>query len=246
LPFSSYHFCGGTLVKNAAGKFYLITAAHCMFKCPDYQESYDWEHQRCLVPKVKKLLSDFKIVCGVHDVKTGDTPNHSQTFEAAKFITHEYYNAFLKSNDISVIELSKQPYETDYVQAACLPDTHHFKAEHAMVAGWGDHYEGGNGSAVLHDLFKPIDSDKSCERIMKRLNYNLDFERDNILCAGYTEGGKDSCQGDSGGPLYTKRNNKWTLTGVVSWGHGCAKEDTLGIYASVWRLRCWIDAKINN
>jgi len=248
-----YHFCGGTLVKNAAGKFYLISAAHCMFKCP--RGFYDRKNKRCLVRRVPTLLSDFKIVCGVHNVQNGDTPNHSQTFEAANYINHEDYNGVLDGNDITVIELNHQPHETDYVQAACLPERHHFnfKTEHAMAAGWGSHYLGGPASAVLHELFKPIHTDKNCERIMNRIKingiqiYDVDAERDNILCAGYAEGGKGTCKGDSGGPLYTKRNNKWTLTGVVSWGHkGCATEDSLTIFADVYGLRCWIDAKINN
>merc|ERR1711962_1172736 len=50
---------------------------------------------------------------------------------------------------------------------------------------------------------------------------------------GYTDAGKDSCQGDSGGPLICNFNGMAMLTGIVSWGYGCAGEGTPEVYGNV-------------
>ena len=63
---------------------------------------------------------------------------------------------------------------------------------------------------------------------------------DNMFCAGLAAGGKDSCQGDSGGPFVCMENGKPVITGIVSFGIGCARAEYPGIYAKVTKYLTWI------
>ncbi|TMS01026.1 Coagulation factor VII [Larimichthys crocea] len=47
--------------------------------------------------------------------------------------------------------------------------------------------------------------------------------------------------GDSGGPLVTRYKKTWFLTGVVSWGKGCANENLYGVYTRVSNFLGWIE-----
>ena len=48
-------------------------------------------------------------------------------------------------------------------------------------------------------------------------------------------------QGDSGGPLICDVNGKPVLYGVTSWGFGCAKQNSPGVWAKVNTYVNWID-----
>ena len=77
-----------------------------------------------------------------------------------------------------------------------------------------------------------------------------------MVCMGILAGGIDTCQvssdrkvnhtsfnlpylpqGDSGGPAVTLNGNNWEVTGVTSWGSGCAARNAPGVYANAFGIK---------
>ena len=105
-----------------------------------------------------------------------------------------------------------------------------------MVMGWGNTSTTGNSFPnTLLETQVPFVSNEQCAT-----NYGASTITENMLCAGYEEGGKDSCQGDSGGPLLYQENGQWQQVGIVSFGQGCAEPGYPGVYARVENYGDWI------
>src|SRR5690606_5701573 len=102
----------------------------------------------------------------------------------------------------------------------------------ATVTGWGTTSAGGQTAVGLMEVAVPIVSNAACNAVHGAIP-------DNMLCAGYVQGGKDSCQGDSGGPLIVPNGTGWLQAGVVSFGRGCAQPEIPGVYARVSRYIGW-------
>ncbi|XP_076456095.1 trypsin delta-like [Babylonia areolata] len=217
LEYNGYHICGGTMVKNTAGVYYFVTAAHCLDRAARF----------------------YTLSCSIHD-RLGSNP-YKQTFTLSSYINHESYNSNTFANDISIMVLANQPTENNYFQGACIASRSYFGGETAWVMGWGTLTEGGSSPRTLQEVSKPILTDTEC-----RSAYGSSFDSSTMMCSGLLGvGGKDACQGDSGGPMVSYRNGAWELVGVVSWGYGCARPSYPGVYADVYNLRSWINSKIN-
>ncbi len=115
--------------------------------------------------------------------------------------------------------------------------------DRATVVGWGVTEVGLDGQPKagarladeLHEADLPIVPLDECRRIMGSNNIT-----DNMICAGYRDGGVDSCLGDSGGPLLVLRDGRYEQIGIVSFGDGCAKPDRYGVYTRVAAFADWI------
>jgi trypsin len=94
--------------------------------------------------------------------------------------------------------------------------------------GFGYTSEDGEASLTLRDVDLTTTSHFYCT--MSYLLVNRITES-NMLCAGAADDGQDSCSGDSGGPLISAATGK--QVGIVSYGLGCARPNTPGVYARV-------------
>lgn len=63
------------------------------------------------------------------------------------------------------------------------------------------------------------------------------------LCAG--DGEVDACQGDSGGPLVLRTLDGPVQIGLISWGLGCSREESPGVYMRTAPFGDWISQTIN-
>ena len=110
-----------------------------------------------------------------------------------------------------------------------------------FVSGWGSlTFQAPNLPPSLHYVSVPIVSQADCNKAYSNGITN------NMICAGLEEGGKDSCQGDSGGPLVCMQgDNKPVITGVVSFGIGCAFPGFPGVYSKVTSHLSWIKRHMN-
>lgn len=129
---------------------------------------------------------------------------------------------------------------TDYVVPICLPEEQFAKdvlayIEYSTVSGWGRLLEGGAMSAGLMQVRLRRVHTREC---VQHTGFNI---TENMFCAGYRDGSRDSCKGDSGGPHVTEYKNTWFLTGLVSWGVGCATKGTYGVYTNVAKYIDWLN-----
>lgn len=108
------------------------------------------------------------------------------------------------------------------------------------VSGWGVTRVPSDDRDLLRAVSVPKVALERCQPKFNEFPISI---TDDMICAGYYEGGKDACQGDSGGPLVDENN---VQIGVVSWGFGCALAKFPGVYARVAAFSDWIRSTAGN
>jgi hypothetical protein len=111
----------------------------------------------------------------------------------------------------------------------------------AVVVGWGKRHEKSDHySAHLQKSTLCLVPNTVCERWYRSAGRVMQIH-DQLLCAGWKQGGRDACHGDSGGPLLIQVAGRWHILGVVSTGIGCARPLLPGIYSRVSSFAHWIE-----
>lgn len=65
-----------------------------------------------------------------------------------------------------------------------------FAGQDGLVTGWGATKQGSGASHIIQEVYVPIMSNEEC----KKTGYGEKRITQNMMCAGYPDGGKDSCQ----------------------------------------------------
>uniref|UniRef100_A0A8C6RZ39 Coagulation factor X n=2 Tax=Nannospalax galili TaxID=1026970 RepID=A0A8C6RZ39_NANGA len=204
-------FCGGTILNE----FYILTAAHCL-------------HQ----------AKRFKVRVG--DRNTEKEEGNEMVHEVDVVIKHNKFVRETYDFDIAVLKLKTPITFRMNVAPACLPQKDWAEAtlmtqKTGIVSGFGRTHEKGRASSTLKMLQVPYVDRNTC-----KLSSSFTITQ-NMFCAGYDTKMEDACQGDSGGPHVTRFKDTFFVTGIVSWGEGCARKGKYGVYTKVTAFLKWIE-----
>lgn len=232
--------CGGSLIAAR----WVLSAAHC-FSVDG--ASLDKSRPVVVIEGLKQMSPGSK-----------EQPKFTAAHKVSELMVNPDYNPRTHENDIALLHLQEK--------ASAEPVTPLLTANpylenpplRVTVTGWGRMKEveqTGAASYVdpltqmsvsaaevmptrLMQVELPLVDLEECKTKNASAHSVIDGRE---LCAGVSEGGKDSCQGDSGGPLVARREDgRWTQIGVVSWGIGCGRPGLPGVYTRVSSFAEWI------
>ncbi|GAB7104960.1 serine protease [Streptomyces phaeofaciens JCM 4814] len=202
----SGQFCGGV----AVGSTTVLTAAHCLG-----EDALGAPPER---------VRDLKVIAGRTDLYT-DT---GREIAVRSTWVNPHYDSSSNAGDFAVLTLAEALPEAAVIPMAAAGDPAYAPGTGAAVYGWGDTTGYGAYAHSLRAAPVHVLADALCERAYPA-SADGTYLAASMVCAGEQRGGRDSCQGDSGGPLVAQGR----LIGLVSWGSGCGRAESPGVYTRV-------------
>ncbi|MFE7315838.1 serine protease [Streptomyces sp. NPDC057555] len=198
----SGQFCGGALVGHAT----VVTAAHCL--------------GREVLGLPWRSVKDLRVVVG----RSNLSGKGGQEVKVAKVWVNPHYNIWTNADDMAVVTLVKRV-PNQPIPIARRNDSAYAPGGVATVYGWGDMTGDGSYASRLRSARVNVLSNAVCARAYPG-SADGTYKAASMVCAGEAKGGRDACQGDSGGPLVVNGR----LVGLVSWGTGCGRPGSPGVY----------------
>ncbi|MFJ9745642.1 serine protease [Streptomyces chartreusis] len=199
-------FCVGV----AVGRTTVLTAAHCL--------------SEGVLGSSPGQVRDFKVITGRSDLLSGS----GQEIPVRGAWVNPDYDEDSNSGDFAVVSLSQALPASAVIGMAGPGDPAYVPGTPALVYGWGDVTGAGDYPRGLRAARVHVLPDALCGQAYPGGGDGR-YMAGSMLCAGERTGGRDACQGDSGGPLVAQGK----LIGLVSWGNGCGRAGSPGVYTRV-------------
>ncbi|XP_029027076.1 mannan-binding lectin serine protease 1 isoform X2 [Betta splendens] len=212
----------------------------------------------------------IKVYLGLHDTRDRRL---ATTRSVDRIFLHPDFQPNNYNNDIALLKLGEQVEFNQVIRPVCLPPPHSQDSpltplpnSLGMIAGWGvstANASAGNpptltsdpgadadlgvASNLLQYVKLPVVPQDECQAsyTSRSVSYNI---TDNMFCAGFFEGGRDTCLGDSGGAFVVedRASRRWAVFGLVSWGgpEECGSQRVYGVYTRVARYVEWIQSHV--
>jgi secreted trypsin-like serine protease len=167
---------------------------------------------------------DLKIITG----RTNLLSSGGKEIRVRAIWVNPQYDTATNAGDFALLTLAEPVSPSAVIPMAGPGDPAYTPGTRAVVYGWGDTTGAAAYAHTLHGARVHVLPDAQCERAYPGSGEGT-YKPGTMLCAGETGGGRDACQGDSGGPLVAKGR----LIGLVSWGNGCGRAESPGVYTRV-------------
>ncbi|MCL8012995.1 serine protease [Streptomyces sp. AS02] len=199
-------FCVGVAVSRST----VLTAAHCM--------------SEEVLGTAPQQMRDFSVIAGRTDLLS----NRGQEIRVRNIWVNPAYDSTTNAGDFAVLTLAQPLPAGSVIGMAGAGDPAYTPGAGALVYGWGDITGAGDYARGLRAARVHVLPDAHCRRAYPGGGEGT-YMADSMVCAGEPQGGRDACQGDSGGPLVAHGK----LIGLVSWGTGCGRAGSPGVYTRV-------------